>query len=268
MTFTAPIRRKDTAKTHYYIDAAGRRVPGVTTILGEGVPKPALINWSAKATAEATVDNWANLDAMSASKRLDWMLKARYLERDAAANRGTEVHKYGEALVKGEEVQVPEEIAGYVESYARFLDAFKVTPVHVEFSVANFTVGYAGTGDLIADLAIRDMGVQRLLIDLKTNKSGIFGETALQLAAYRYAEVLIEDNERDLPMPEVDGCAAVHVTPNGAHLIPVTADEQVFLMFRYAAKVASFTRDGKDLVGSAIDPAIPSTFRLVREESA
>lgn len=267
MPFTAPIRRKDTAKTHYYVDAEGRRVPGVTTILGEGVPKPALINWSAKATAEATVDNWAQLEAMSASKRLDWMLKARYLERDAAANKGTEVHKFGERLVKGEEVHVPDELAAYCEAYARFLDSFKVVPLYVEFSVANLTVGYAGTGDLIADVDIPNMGAQRLLLDLKTNKSGIFGETALQLAAYRYAEVLIEDNERDLPMPEVDACAAVHVTPNGAHLIPVTADEQVFLMFRYAAKVASFTRDGKDLVGAPIDPSVWSSFKLVRDES-
>jgi hypothetical protein len=51
--YTAPIRRVDTAKGHYYRDATGQRVPGVTTIIGDGVPKPALINWAANAAAEA-----------------------------------------------------------------------------------------------------------------------------------------------------------------------------------------------------------------------
>ena len=57
--FTPPARRIDKMAfgkpTHYYQDANGNRIPGVTTILNEGLPKPALINWAANATAEAAV---------------------------------------------------------------------------------------------------------------------------------------------------------------------------------------------------------------------
>jgi hypothetical protein len=61
--------------------------------------------------------------------------------------------------------------------------------VHVEFSVASYRYGYAGTGDLIAWLTVPGASVpSSWLLDVKTNRSGIYGETALQLAAYRYAE--------------------------------------------------------------------------------
>ena len=62
-----------------------------------------------------------------------------------------------ERLVKGEAVEAPDEIAGHIESYARFLDEFDVEPVHVEFSVASHRYGYAGTGDLIARLDASDV---------------------------------------------------------------------------------------------------------------
>jgi hypothetical protein len=145
--FTAPIRRVDTAKGHYYRDAAGARVPGVTTIIGDGVPKPALINWAANATAEYAVDRWDELGALAPAQRLKRLQGARYEAKDRAANRGTEVHKAAEKLLAGQSVQVSGEIAGHVEAYARFLDAFKVEPVHVEFSCVSYRWGYAGTDD-------------------------------------------------------------------------------------------------------------------------
>jgi hypothetical protein len=265
MTFTPPIRRKDTARGHHYVDATGARVPGVTTILGDGVPKPALINWAANATADAAINRWDELADMPMAARLKTLQGARYAEKDAAANRGTEVHALAEKLVKGEAVQAPDEIAGHVEAYARFLDEFKVTPVHIEFSVASHRHGYAGTGDLIADVITTD-GPRRVLLDLKTNRSGIFGETALQLAAYRYADVLI-DEHGEHPMPTVDACAAIHIRGDGYSLIPVTAGPTEHRIFLYAQQVAGFTKHGRDLVGAALTPPTTSTFRLVREDT-
>jgi hypothetical protein len=60
------------------------------------------------------------------------------------------------------------------------------------------------------------MECPRLLIDLKTNRSGIFGETALQLAGYRHADTYLDEDGNEQPMLEVDGCAAVHITADGA----------------------------------------------------
>ena len=74
--FTAPAQRIDRISfgkpTHHYEDANGKRIPGVTTILNDGLPKPALINWAANATAEATSDANTIVTAASCSPR--WIL--------------------------------------------------------------------------------------------------------------------------------------------------------------------------------------------------
>lgn len=268
MRFQAPIRRVDTAKTHFYRDAAGARVPGVTTVLSGGLPKPALINWAANTTAEGALDAWDELTAMTPAKRLNYLKGVRYAEKDAAAKRGTEIHRFGEHLVRGESVDPPGELVGYVEGYARFLDAFKVEPVHVEFGVASYRHGYAGTCDLIADVTVPRIGKQRLLIDLKSSRSGLFGEAAAQLAAYRYADVILGDGDKpEIPMIEVDATAGVHIRPGGSDLIPVTTNEAVFRSFLYIAQVAAFEKDSRDLIGSPVAPDAESSYRLVREGS-
>lgn len=262
--YTPPIRRRDTAKGHHYLDASGQRVPGVTTIIGDGVPKPALIGWAGNATAEYAVDHWDDLGALAPAKRLNELKGARYIEKDKAARRGTEVHWAAEELLAGKSVKVPEEIAGHVESYARFLDEFQVEPLWVEFSCISYRWGYAGTADLCARLVLPDKGPTTLLLDLKTTRSGVFGETALQLAAYRYAEVWVYGDEEDHAL-DVDYCAAIHCRPDGYDLVPVVADEQQHKEFLYAMRVAQFVAGSRDLVGAPIIAPTTSTFRLVRE---
>jgi hypothetical protein len=269
--FTAPIRRHDTAKGHNYKDAEGRRVPGVTTIIDGGLPKDALINWAANATADAAINRWDHLAMLPPAARLKALQAARYEDKDRAAKRGTEVHRYAEALVNGETVAVPDELAGHAESYARFLDDFSVEPVHVEFSVASYRYGYAGTADLLAVLAMPRGTKRRLLLDVKTARSGIFGSHALQLAAYRFADVLIEGegkNQTERPMPEVDGCAAIHVRGDGYDLVPVTADEAQHRTFLYAQQIYEWGQVDRDFVGAPIVPPTTSTYRLVRDQES
>lgn len=266
MTLTPPIRRRDTARGHYYEDAAGQRVPGVTTIIGDGVPKPALINWAATATAEYALNNWDRLSDAQPAVRLKELNGARYAEKDAAANRGTEVHRIAERLIKGERVEIPDALAGHAESYVRFLDEFQVEAVHVEFGVASYKHNYAGTGDLICWVTMADGSRRLILADAKTNRSGIFGETALQLAGYRFADVLITADGEE-PMIEVEACAAVHVRADGYSLVPVTAEREQHRAFLYAQQVGAFVANSRDLVGAAIVPPGTSTYRLTRAES-
>lgn len=263
--FTPPIRRVDTAKGHHYKDARGERVPGVTTINDQGVPKPALINWSGNTTAEYAVDHWDELAAMPPAKRLKTLQGCRYLEKDAAKNRGTEVHRAAEKLLAGEPVQVPEEIAGHAESYARFLDEFKVEPVHVEFSCVSYRWGYAGTADLCAWLTLPMKGRVLTLHDLKTSRSGIFGETALQLAGYRFADKWIVGGQEIDPV-EVQFCFGIHVRGDGYDLVPVEVTEQEHKDFLYAQRVGQFVARSRDLIGPPIIAPTTSTFRLTREQ--
>lgn len=278
--FTPPFRRKDTPKGHHYVDAAGRRVPGVTTIIDKGVPKKALINWSANTTAGYAVDHWDELGEMPPSVRLKELTGARYAAKDLAAGRGTEVHRYAEKLLHGETVNVPEELAGYVEACARFLDEFKFIAEYVEFAVASYTHGYAGTGDWIGTIQLssspRDVPPDwapwlgqriRLLGDWKTNRTGIFGETALQLSGYRFADRLLLPNNTSIPMPEVDACAALHVRSDGYSLVPVAADRDVHRTLLYVQQVARFTDDSRDYVGPAVPAPFNSPYRLTREQN-
>lgn len=249
--YTPPIRRKDHGRGHSYVDAHGVKVPGVTTILGDGVPKPALVNWAANVTAEYAVDNWDRLSTLTPSAKLKELTKARFADRDAAAKRGTEVHGLAERLIHGEEVDVPDELAGHVESYVDFLDRFHVEPVLVEFVVVSHAYGWAGTADLVADFPT--LG-KRLLCDIKTNRSGVFGETAWQLAGYRYADAYVDQDNTERPMIEVDGCAVIHVRADGFDLYPMRVGPQQLREFRYVQQVARACAHSRDYVGDAITP--------------
>lgn len=238
--FVAPVRRVDRVTfgkpTHHYVDGLNQRIPGVTSIIGDGLPKPALVNWAANATAEAAVNRWDELTDLGPADRLKVLKGARYEDRDAAARRGTEVHALAERLMRGEEVTVPDELRGHVESYLRFLDDWQPEPLHLEATVVNYTHGYAGSLDMIA----RVPGVV-FLGDLKTNRSGIYGEVALQLAAYRYAEFIVTP-AGEIPMPQVDATYAIHVRADGYDVIPVNTDHAVFDDFRRVAAVARVTK--------------------------
>jgi hypothetical protein len=261
------ISRVDTAKGHYYKDETGR-VAGVTTEMSNGVPKPALINWAANTTADYAINNWDALADMPPAQRLKTLQGARYAEKDAAANRGTQVHRIAEQLIAGKEVPIPDELAGHAESYVRFLDEFAVTAVAVEFTVYSPKHRYAGTGDLIADITHPDLGRIRALLDVKTNRSGIYGETALQLAAYRYAEIYVTDDGTEIDPYEVEFTGAIHVRGDGYSLIPVTAGPEQFRSFLYVQQVARFVTESRDLVGDAVTPPTTSTYRLTMGDAA
>ena len=103
-----------------------------------------------------------------------------------------------------------------------------------------------------------------MLLDAKTTRSGIFGETALQLAGYRYADVwVIDDEEIEPPVFEYTG--AIHIRADGYDLVPVEAGELQHKQFLYAMKVGEFADGARDLIGPAILPPTTSTFRLLRE---
>lgn len=251
-SFASPMRRVDGTHfgkpTHHYEDANGVRIPGVTTIINDGVPKPAMIRWGMNTTAEYAVNRWDDLSKLPVADRLKELKGAAYADRDNAARRGTEVHALGEELVHGREVDVPDELAGHVESYVKFLDEWEPSVVLSEAAVVNYTVGYAGTLDLVADI-----GDTRWLLDLKTTRSGVYGETALQLAAYRWAEFYVEPDGREDLMPEVDRCGVVWVRADGYDLVPVTVEPWVFTEFRYAARTARWqTSLSKQVVGQPL----------------
>jgi hypothetical protein len=276
------IVRRDNGRNHWYQDLdTDQRVPGVTTILDQGLPKKALINWAGNATAEYAIDNWDTLTALAPSARLSKLKGGRYEAKDAAAKRGTQVHKMGERLIAGERVVVPDLLRPYVDSYVRFLDEFQLRARYVEAVVYSETHRYVGTLDIFGDIMLPDMPeyehlprdedgfVCDCLIDAKTTRSGIFGETALQLAGYRFAEFMQPDPadpDSAFDMPAVTWTGAVWIRPNGYSLIPVVAGEREHNAFLYAQQVGIFDQGARDLIGEPLEPPTASSYVLAKAD--
>jgi len=222
----------------------GEPADGVTSILDKGVAKPALIGWAANTTAGYAVDHWDDLAALPFSQRLDVLKRCRYEDRDAAARRGTEVHGYAHRLATGEAVTPPDELVGHVDAYLAFADEWQVSEILTEVTVGNRRYRYMGTLDCVAHLG----DGQVWLLDFKTNRSGVYLETALQLAAYRHAEFYLDTDGQEQPMPEVDAVGALWLRADGYDLYPIDAGEQVFRSFLYAQQVARFISQPRETV--------------------
>lgn len=260
----------------YLLD--GEKCTGVTTVLSNGIPKGALVGWAAGAVANFTADrltkgpdghiyaddlvddlaeiartsgkNWPK--RFSPTKVAEVLKGEPYRDRDAAGNRGTEVHGLAQRLAEGDEVEVPDELVGHVDAYLLFREEWQPVDELLELVVVNRTCRYMGKFDLIATLC----DGQRWLLDLKTNRSGPFGEVGLQLAAYRHAETYLDpETGEEHPMPEVDRCGAVWLRADGYDLYPFEAGPTEFQLFRHAQMIAWFTDEhAKTLKGEALTP--------------
>lgn len=244
-------RRLNSGRGHWY-KLDGHKVDGVTTVLSNGIPKPALTNWAAREVATFAADNLDLLAQLDRDARIDLLKGSPWRDRDKAARRGTEVHRLAEHLARGDEVDVPDELVGHVDSYLRFLDDWQPTDELLEVVVGHHAHRWMGTLDMIATLNDGN----RWLLDLKTTRSGIYGEVALQLAAYRHAEFMLDTDDRQVPMPAVDRVGAIWVRADGYDLVPVRADAATYRLFRYAQQVAEFTRTAGDYVGDVIRPEV------------
>jgi hypothetical protein len=228
------------ANHRYLLD--GEEIPSVTTQIRDGVPKPALVAWAARSAAGYAVDNWAELAALTVSERLERINRSWRGERDRAASAGSAVHAIAQRLALGEEVEVPDYLAGYVDAYLRFAAEWGVRELLVEAPILNRRYWYAGTLDLVASLADR----RTWILDFKTTASGVFAESALQLSAYRSAEAYIDADGAEQPLPRIDAAGVVWLTPARYELVPVDAGAETFRSFLHACEVADFTRAGRD----------------------
>lgn len=168
------------ARRQYRVD--GKRVPGVTTVLGV-LDKPALLGWAATTAADAAVESCVN--GMPPDEARKAGRAAVFARRDKAADLGTRAHAMVEAHFAGEAISVdvsdPEEAKVYACA-RRAIDHIEKTCTRVVLSETAYTspMGFGGTLDLVVE---RDGKL--LIADLKTGK-GVHDEVVPQLAAYRF----------------------------------------------------------------------------------
>jgi hypothetical protein len=249
------LERKETQRGHSY-KLDGKKVQGVTTLLNGGLPKPALVQWAARSVAEWVADNGEALDGMRGSLGRDALVAALkqtpYEARDMAAARGTDVHALAEEILHGREVEVPENLAAYVDGYVRLIDQWQMKPLVTEKPVASRKWWYAGTFDAIVEIGAGEFQSQTALLDWKTSK-GVYGETALQLAAYRNAEFYLDDGV-EVPMPKVDHLGVVHVTPFGSDLYIISEEhsQAAWSLFQYVQYIAKNAETTKKFLGEPL----------------
>lgn len=248
---TPRLQRRNHGKGHSYkID--GQKATGVTTALN-AIAKPALIDWAARVTAEYAVDNWDDLNPLPVAQRLAKLKDARWNTVKEAALRGTRIHDLGEKVSHGVEVEVPDEYRGPVEAYARFLDEWEIEMHATETPCCNTNHRYAGTADGWATIGRTS---EKVLLDIKTGK-GVYSEAALQLAAYRYADLWQPDGpDSETTRGPVDAVYVAHVLPDTVRLLPVVAGPDEFRTFLYALQMHRHQETTKEdpLIGEAVFP--------------
>jgi hypothetical protein len=247
---TSQTYRRDHGKGHvYYLD--GQKVTGVTTAIGSGFPKN-LAKWGAETVANKAIDEWSKLARMPVSQRLKELSSAPWTQRDNAAIRGTRIHAVAEQIASGASLHIPEDIAGHVQSCIAFLRDWQVQPIGLELPVFSRKYGYGGTADLFASMA--DGKVR--LCDYKSSKSGIWGDVAFQLAAYRYAEFALDSEGNEITVPEVDECIAVWLRADGYEVYPIEVNRRVFRQFLAIMQVSEAVEESKFYRGDPMRPPV------------
>lgn len=257
MTPVQPVGLTRNATHQYFwrpsaIEAVAGPIPSVTTIIKLIDKSGPLVGWAKRETAASAV---RNLDALVTMKKeggadaaINWLKTIPDYVRDRAADRGTAVHSIAEQIIRGGHPEVPEELGPYVAAYYGFLKEWEPKFLAVEQMVYSPKHGYAGTFDCIAEIA-----GERWMCDVKTS-TGVYAETALQLAAYGAADFIGKPGDpQKYKVPHVTRFGVIHVVPEGAELVPYAVDKGTFRAFLQAREVWLWTQgDAKTVVGKAL----------------
>jgi hypothetical protein len=261
------------------------RMFSVTTIIG-CLDKPALIYWAADETAKAAVSVARSLAARVQEDGPDevvkWLGGARFRRprgQRSATELGTAVHDALEQLsLTGKWPEVDAEVRPFIDQADRWMQKFQPTFEAAEMTVYCPEFGYAGTLD-----AIMTIDGVRFLTDYKTSRKSVDSrgypttpypdQVGLQLAAYRYATYAatwrprryehmrrryyllgMDEREAAVPVPKVDGCLVLHLTPEHCEAFPINADEEAYKAFLFTLECYRWINDtSKHIMGAPLE---------------
>jgi hypothetical protein len=270
------VRTVQRAGSRFYVDHETRvTVPGVTSVIGM-LAKPFLAFWNAKMVAELAVDSLPFVEQMAARDRqgaVDYLKGAARRYTKIRSDIGSTAHDMFERMIRGEgnlttrtprgdwAVRVHPDMDPYREHFAEFLAAVNPELVRAEDIAWSDTHEYAGSFDAILRVWVDDAGritpdrsgePVTLIVDWKTSKA-TYPEVALQMSAYANADKLIDAEGNDLPMPEFDGAAVLHITPDEWAFKPVRIDREVFAVFLALRQIFDWDRTlSKEVLGKPL----------------
>jgi hypothetical protein len=237
---------------HYTHPITSEEARSVTTIISV-YDKPALVGWAAREAAEYADKNWALLDGLTSQERVTLIKGAHNRRSNDASGLGTAVHEAVDAYCRGlkiEEVRRveglgdwPKDVKPFMTQFDNFLNRHKPEFQMTEVTVWNREFGYAGTFDWLAILDGR-----MTLGDTKTGK-GVYPEVGLQLTALAHGEFILMPDGTELPMPDIEDLAVLHLRPRSWSLVPVAEDaedrENTWEAFKAAATMKRWSEDTK-----------------------
>lgn len=227
--------------------AAGEFVPSVTNVIGV-LSKDHLINWSGRKSTEAILEFLSRNPedgVMRLLKNQKEAIKHYSLtserDRDRQALRGTRVHEACEFIGLGKDLselgyELTDDEMACVDSFNRWLDMWQPEFLANEMSVFGETTsligdeivkrGYAGT----ADFVIKVDG--RVVIgDIKTTRSGLHNEIALQLTACTRAQKITLDQENLIDNFPIEAGIGLHLSPDGFIIKQASMTDQEWAIF-------------------------------------
>lgn len=259
---TSPIHSQTIDGVRYYTSpTTNQKFVSVTSVIGT-LDKPALRYWAAKQVATYAVeekDLWIPIANNDPKAALDLIKGAPWRTTENSAALGSAVHAAVEARIIGSDVDVEtlaDDVKPFVKQFLIFEEMFTPEWEMSEATVLSYKHGYAGTVDAIATFNRPDLGlVGRYLIDWKTGKSGPYPDAALQMAAYRHADVVLLPNGTETPLPATDGAIVVKVRPRSYEVYPANVSEMTFKFFRHLQMAFKWQHEvSKDVLGSPIRP--------------
>lgn len=246
-----PANATDTNAGRFYHWGAEPFV-SVTTVIGDGVPKPGLQRWFMKNIAKTAAAERVKLATMSAAEVEKFLLSSSSpASTENSAALGSKVHAKAEIISRGGMTgDIPDDEMPFIENFIQFVKDFSPTYVEAESSVYSRKYGYAGTLD-----AIVTIDGKTHVLDIKTGKS-VWPEVALQLAAYKHADFIGRSSGTEEPMHVTDDIGLVlHLRPEKYELVPTDISLPTFDTFLSALDMHRWTRVfSKDMIRPAILP--------------
>ncbi|OKH90464.1 hypothetical protein [Streptomyces uncialis] len=258
--------------TRFYIhpERPEIKVPGVTAVVGM-LPKPFLMFWAAKMTAELAVDALPFVAQMAERDRqgaIDYLKGAARRYTKLRADVGSKAHDLFERMIRGEYVgSVHPDLEPYRVHFAAFLEAVNPRLERAEDVAWSDAHSYAGSFDAVLTVWLDGEGKPTpdrsgvphlLMVDWKTSKA-TYADVALQMSAYANADRIISPDGESEPMPEFDGAAVLHITPDLWEFKPVRVDEEVYSVFLALRRIFDWDRImSKTVLGRAIAKSVGS----------
>lgn len=266
---TPKLRTVRRGGARYYLHPETQeKAVGVTSVVGM-LPKDFLKWWAAKMVAQAAVDEFGTLATFVARGDRDaavqWLKGAHSRDTGQAAAKGTEVHEMIEKVNEAGALpkRLKKDLVPYARGWLAFLEATEATVLDQEFTVWSTEHGYSGTADL--SLSIPEStwvdgapswweGESVPIVgDVKTTRSGVHADVALQLAAYRSADEVMRADDEGLFHPEPFAPHAatglvVWLRPDQWSLVPVDIGSEVFDIFLSLRQVFVWEKEIRDEV--------------------